>query len=151
VRAAASLDELVRWLRKVDLRFTWSESEHTSDELAPDSLARLREMDDSEVAVLATPDGLRVIQLVGSHPAALDERSAQPLIERRLWARMRAAAVDAEVKRLSELAAISIGDGEASDGNGQLTAVPPEVPAVFSRVAPQGPVTGGAPGGGVGQ
>ena len=148
VRAAASLDQLVKWLRTAGLRFTWSESEHTSDQLAPDSLAQLAAMRNSEVTVQTTPDGVRVIQLIGSRPATLDEPAARPLIERRLWARMRAAALDAEVKRLSGLAAISIGDGESSGGTGQLTAVPDGVPTVFSRVAPQGPVTGRAPGGG---
>jgi EpsD family peptidyl-prolyl cis-trans isomerase len=148
VRAAASLDQLAQWLRKAGLRFAWSEAERTSDELAPGGLSQLAAMRAMAVAVLPTPTGLRVVQLVRSRPAGLDERAARPLIEQRLWAQKRAAAVDAEVRLLSQLAAISITDGEPSGGNGTLTSLPDELPAVLPRSAPKGPMTGGAPGGG---
>jgi EpsD family peptidyl-prolyl cis-trans isomerase len=148
VRAAASLDALAQWLRAAGLRFAVGESERTSDELAPEALAQLTEMHASEVAVLPTPTGLRVIQLVRSRPAGLDERAAQPLIAQRLWAQKRAAAVDAEVRLLSQLAAISITDGEPSGGNGTLTSLPDGLPAVLPRPAPKGAMTGGTPGGG---
>ena len=148
VRAAASLDALAQWLRAAGLRFAVGESERTSDELAPEALAQLTEMHASEVAVLPTPTGLRVVQLVRSRPAGLDERAARPLIEQRLWAQKRAAAVDAEVRLLSQLAAISITDGEPSGGNGTLTSLPDGLPAVLPRPAPKGAMTGGTPGGG---
>ncbi len=148
VRAAPTFDALMAWLRRTDLRFAWSEAEHTSDELAADALARLGAMRRGEVAVRATPRGLRVIQLVHARPAALDEHAARPLIEQRLIAQRRAAALNEEIDRLARLAAISIGDGKTPEATGTPAWRPPEWPAVISSPGPHGPVTGGAPGGG---
>jgi len=106
--AAASLDELMAWLRSVDLRFVMSQTERGSDELPAELRIRLQAMADGQVAVLPAPQGFQVVQLVGSRAAPLNEDGAWPLIERRLWLERQAATLDAEIRRLSRMAAISL-------------------------------------------
>jgi EpsD family peptidyl-prolyl cis-trans isomerase len=113
--AAASLDDLTAWLRNADLRFLMSQTERSSDELPSDLRERLQSMQSGQVAVLAVPQGLRIVQLVGSRMAPLDEDSARPLIERRLWQERQSAALDAEIQKLSQMAAISFSGEVAPD------------------------------------
>jgi EpsD family peptidyl-prolyl cis-trans isomerase len=108
VRSAASLDEFAEWLRQENLQFVRTESEHSSDELPRTALKQIDRMSKGNVGVLATDTGLRVIQVLRARSEPLDEKTAWPLIERRLWTEMRATAVEAEVRRLSRIAAISI-------------------------------------------
>lgn len=118
IAAAASVEALAQWLRQQGLAFTSTEAERTSDELPNETTARLAAMKDGEVALVPSAVGLRVIQLLKARSAALGEEAAQPLIRQRLWMEKRTAAVDTEVRRLTELAAISIGEGGARQAPG---------------------------------
>lgn len=137
VGSVDSLDELTEWLRRENMHFARVDIERGSDELEMNTLVQLDRLKNGEVGLIDTDNGLRVIQLVKMRPAPLDERMAWPLIEQRLWREMRIAAVEAEVRRLSRMAAISIPEGaprgamqalvpEQDDGPTQLpTGVPP--------------------------
>ena len=111
VRSAASLDALAEWLQRENLRFVRTDVERGSDELDRKMVAQLDRLKKGEVGLIDTDAGLRVIQLVRMRPAPLDERTAWPIIEQRLWREMRVAAVEAEVRRLSRMSAISIPEG----------------------------------------
>lgn len=153
VRAAASLEALVAWVRREELGFAWSETLHRSDALSAESLAQLGAMRVNEVTVLPVPQGVRVIQLVGSRPDALDEEAAAPQIRELLWAQLRTGAINAEVERLARLAAISITDEAPADDSGTLVWLPGRGAAVSldSNLNLFGKVTGGAPAGGPGK
>lgn len=106
--AASSLDELMAWLRRADLRFVMSQGETGSDEIPAALRTRLEDMEAGQVAVLPMGQGVQIIQLVGSRDAPLDEDSAWPLIARRLWLERQTAALEAEIRKLSRMAAISL-------------------------------------------
>jgi EpsD family peptidyl-prolyl cis-trans isomerase len=106
VRLAASLDDLIRWLRQQKLPFTVSETARSSDELSPVHLDQLRAMKDGQTAAAFGDEGFLLIQRMGVRQAPLDERSAWPQIARRLHTEMQLAAVNAEVQRLTRTAAI---------------------------------------------
>lgn len=131
LRAAESVDELVEWLRRTNLRFTSSDIERGSDELSDDLLAQLDRLASGEVGVLEGNRELRIVQLAGVRPAPLDEKSAWPIIEERLWRERRAATVEAEVRRLSRLAAIAIPEDTAP---GAIRALVPEQPLAVPRI-----------------
>ena len=111
--AAASLDDVLAWLRTAELRFVMSQTERASDELSSELRARLLDMTAGQVAILPAPQGMHIVQLVGSRPAPLEEDQARPLIARRLWMDRQAQALEAEIRKLSRMAAISL-PGEGS-------------------------------------
>lgn len=111
IAAAESLDALTDWLRRENIRFVRTDLERGSDELDRNLVVQLDGLKKAEVGVIDTNFGLRVVQLLRTRSAPIDERSASPSIEQRLWREMRVAAVEAEVVRLSGLAAISIPEG----------------------------------------
>jgi EpsD family peptidyl-prolyl cis-trans isomerase len=127
VRAARSLDDVADWLRREDLRFVATEAERGTDELPAEVVARLAKLKDGDVALQTTANGLRLLQVVRSGVSPLDEKTAWPQIERRLWMERQAAAVEAEVRRLSRMAAISIREGAGRDLTGPLTPRPDAV------------------------
>ncbi|WP_332674897.1 EpsD family peptidyl-prolyl cis-trans isomerase [Aromatoleum sp.] len=129
VAAAESLEALTDWLRRENIGFVRTDLEHGSDELDANVLAQLDGLKKGEVGLVDTSAGLRVIQLLRTLAAPIDERAAWPSIEQRLWREMRVAAVEAEVRRLSALAAISIPEG-APRGAMQALVPGPDPPLV---------------------
>lgn len=126
--AAASLDEIVDWLRKTELRYVVSQTALGSDEVPAELAARLHGMNAGQVLLLPAEQGTQVVQLLGARAAPLDEAGAWPLIERRLWLERQSAALEAEIRKLSRMAAISL-PGESA---------PPQA-AASEPVAPQAP------------
>jgi EpsD family peptidyl-prolyl cis-trans isomerase len=122
--AAASLDELVEWLRSKNLRFVVSLAERGSDEIALELGSRLRQMRRGQVALLPSQAGFRIIELVGSRTSPVDEATAWPMIERRLLVERQAAAVDAEILALSRRAAITFAEDETREAPATLAAKP---------------------------
>ncbi|MCK0507736.1 EpsD family peptidyl-prolyl cis-trans isomerase [Aromatoleum anaerobium] len=132
LRAAHSLAEFADWLRREELPFVITEAERGAEELPPEVAAQLATLKEGEVALLPAPTGLRVIEIVRASASALDENAARPLIERRLWTEKRVAAVDAEVRRLSRMAAISILDGTGRKDAGGIPGLSPGAAAVLA-------------------
>ncbi len=145
VGGAESLDALADWLRRENIRFVRTDLERGSDELEGNLVAQLDGLKKAEVGVLDTSSGLRVIQLVRTRPAPIDEKTASPSIEQRLWREMRVAAVEAEVSRLSGMAAISIPEGAPRGAMQAL--VPDPDPPLARRITGVAPPSVKAPGG----
>ena len=132
LRAAHSLEEFADWLHREELPFVITEAERGAEELPPEVAAQLATLKEGEVALLSAPTGLRVIEIVRASASALDENAARPLIEHRLWTEKRVAAVDAEVRRLSRMAAISILDGTGRKDAGGIPGLSPGTAAVLA-------------------
>lgn len=145
VGTATSLDALADWLRRENIRFVRTDLERGSDELDGNLVTQLDGLKKEEVGVLDTSFGLRLIQLIRTRPAPIDERTAWPSIEQRLWREMRVAAVEAEVRRLSGLAAISIPEGGPRGAMQAL--VPDHDPPVARRITGVPPPSVKTPGG----
>ena len=145
VATAESLDALADWLRRENVRFVRTDLERGSDELDGKLVAQLDGLKKGEVGLVDTGSGLRVIQLMRTRAAPIDERAAWPSIEQRLWREMRVAAVEAEVRRLSGMAAISIPEGAPRGAMQAL--VPDDGPPLVNRITGTPPASVKAPGG----
>jgi EpsD family peptidyl-prolyl cis-trans isomerase len=104
--ARRDLDELAAWLKARDARFSLGARTQAAEEMPLAFLPRLAAMKPGELAVFATPDGARVVELVESRPAPLALEQAMPVIENFLAARKRLEVAAAEVKRLRAAASI---------------------------------------------
>jgi EpsD family peptidyl-prolyl cis-trans isomerase len=116
VRAEASgakdLDEVAGWLRWRNLKVgAVTGATQPAEQLPLGYLPQLARMKDGEIAVLPSPSGAAVIQLVHAQDAPLSEREAAPLIGEFLAGRKKLELAANEVKRLRETASIEyVGD-----------------------------------------
>lgn len=145
VDGAESLEALTDWLRRENIGFVSSDLDRGSDELDGNLVAQLDGLKEGEVGLVDTGSGLRVIQLLRTRAAPIDEKAAWPSIEQRLWREMRVAAVEAEVRRLSSLAAISIPEGAPRGAMQAL--IPGYDPPPGRRITGAPPASVKAPGG----
>jgi EpsD family peptidyl-prolyl cis-trans isomerase len=103
---ARDLEQLAAWLRSRNAKYSVDALTQPAEQLPLSFLPHLARMKPGEIAVLATPLGASVIQLVHAEDAPLSEQQAAPLIEQFLAGRKRLESAAAEVKRLRELATI---------------------------------------------
>ena len=109
--AARDLDEVAAWLRQRNAPFRAGSVVQPAEQLPLSHLPRLARMKPGELAVLDTPEGASVVQLLDVQEAPLSEREAAPMIETFLSGRKRLEIAAAEVKRLREVARIEyVGD-----------------------------------------
>ncbi|MBL8446415.1 MAG: EpsD family peptidyl-prolyl cis-trans isomerase [Zoogloeaceae bacterium] len=107
IASQPDVEALLAWLRAENLRFAMNLAELAAEDLPPPLATRLPSLRPGQVAVLPSPGGLLLIQLVGVRSAPLDITTAWPQVEAHLWAERQKAAVAAEFARLSKLAMIS--------------------------------------------
>jgi EpsD family peptidyl-prolyl cis-trans isomerase len=113
---ARDLDEVAGWLRSRNAKYSVDGLTQPAEQLPLSFLPQLARMKQGEIAVLATPLGASVIQLVHAEDAPLSEQQAAALIEQFLAGRKRLETAAAEVRRLRELATIEY-LGEFKRGN----------------------------------
>jgi EpsD family peptidyl-prolyl cis-trans isomerase len=110
---ARDLDEVGAWLRLHGAPFRAGGYVQPAEQLPLSHLPRVARMRPGEIAVLDTPEGASVVQLVDAQEAPLGEREAAPMIENFLAGRKRLELAAAEVKRLREVARIEyVGDSK---------------------------------------
>jgi EpsD family peptidyl-prolyl cis-trans isomerase len=111
---AGGLDQIALWLQARNARFQETSLLQPAEQLPLSTLAQVWRMKEGQIAVLASPHGATVLQLVQSQPAPLAEAQAAPLIEKFLAGRKRLELAAAEVRRLREAASIEyVGDFKA--------------------------------------
>lgn len=137
--AASSLDELAEWLRSQSLRFVVSLAERGTDEMSPALAERLGQMQAGQVALLPAQGGLRIIELVGTRASPVDEATAWPAIQRQLLVERQMAAVEAEIQKLSQRAAISFADDGSGEPGATLAANPGGSRSWFAVQTPEAP------------
>ena len=85
----ASMDQVEAWLGERGVTFVAHRSTRPAEDIPLALLPRLAAMRRGEIAILASPRGALVVQLVEATDAPLTEREAAPLIERFLAGRKR--------------------------------------------------------------
>jgi EpsD family peptidyl-prolyl cis-trans isomerase len=104
---AKDLDEVAGWLKWRNLKVSPVAAVTMAAEQLPLShLPQLSRMKEGEIAVLTSPLGASVIQLVHAQEAPLSVEQAAPVIEQFLAGRKRLELAAAEVRRLREVASI---------------------------------------------
>lgn len=138
IASQPDVEALLEWLRAENLRFAMNLAEVGTEDLPPPLAKRLPSLRPGQVAVLPAPNGLLLLQLVGSRAAPLDLVTAWPSIEARLWAERQKAAVSEEFARLSKLAMIRYEPEAAPTPSGPRTSARGAWPAVpvMSKEAP---------------
>lgn len=112
---AKSLEDVAGWLRSQKLAFQAAISNRPAEQIPMEILARVFEMRAGQIAVIPTPRGASVVQLLQAQEASLSEQQAKPIIERYLQSRALLATAQAEVKKLREQASIEyVGEFEAA-------------------------------------
>ena len=100
------IDELASWLRLRGASAVVVNEAQPAEQRPLAFLPVLARMKPGELAVISTPGGATVMQLVEAQEAPLSIEQAAPLIETFLAGRKRLALAEAEVKRLRETARI---------------------------------------------
>lgn len=103
---ASSLEQVAAWLRARSAKFSEVAVTQPAEQLPLRYLPQLARMKTGELAVLPSPLGASVVQLVHAQDAPLTEQQAAPLIEQFLEGRKRLEVAAAEVRRLREAASI---------------------------------------------
>ncbi|TAK84967.1 MAG: peptidyl-prolyl cis-trans isomerase, EpsD family [Betaproteobacteria bacterium] len=103
---ASSLEQVAAWLRARSAEFREVAVTQPAEQLPLRYLPQLARMKAGDMAVLPSPLGASVVQLVHAQEAPLTEQQAAPLIEQFLEGRKRLETAAAEVRRLREVASI---------------------------------------------
>ncbi len=103
---ASDLEQVTAWLRARSAKFSEVSVTQPAEQLPLRYLPQLARMKDGDMAVLPSPLGASVVQLVYAQEAPLTEQQAAPLIEQFLQGRKRLEVAAAEVRRLRGVASI---------------------------------------------
>src|SRR6267378_1844678 len=101
-----SLQDVTAWLKSQKLVFQVAMSNRPAEQIPLEILPQVSEMREGQIAVIPTPRGASVVQLLQAQEASLSEQQATPIIEQYLQGRKRLAVAQAEVRRLREQARI---------------------------------------------
>lgn len=108
---AASLDEIIAWLRRESLTFKADSALKPAEELPLDLVKQLARMKDGDIGVLALPGVVTVVQIAATREQPIDAVGAAPFIERYLTNLRKQALAREELGRLRERANIQyVGD-----------------------------------------
>ena len=103
---AKSLNDIVDWLKSNNVQFATNAGVKPAEQLPLDLLPKFHQLKDGQTAVIPTPSGLLVVQLVSSQSQPLDEKQAAQFIEQFLTNQKRTEAASGDLKKLREAAKI---------------------------------------------
>jgi EpsD family peptidyl-prolyl cis-trans isomerase len=103
---AKSLQDITGWLKSQNLAFQVAISDRPAEQMPLNLLPQVFEMREGQIAVIPTPRGASVVQLLQTQEASLSEQQATPIIEQYLQSRKRFTVAQAEVRKLREQARI---------------------------------------------
>jgi EpsD family peptidyl-prolyl cis-trans isomerase len=103
---AKSLQDITGWLKSQKLAFQVAISDRPAEQMPLNLLPQVFEMREGQIAVIPTPRGASVVQLLQTQEASLSEQQATPIIEQYLQSRKRFTVAQAEVRKLREQARI---------------------------------------------
>ena len=112
VAGAASLDEVVAWLKQQSAaKFATSEISVPAEQLPLELATRLHAMKDGQISLFETAQGTSAIRIAASRSDPIDEAAALPQIQKFLDNQARQETVTRELKRLRDAARIEyVGD-----------------------------------------
>lgn len=112
---AKDLEEVAGWLKSQSLPFNAAVSSKPAEQFPMNVLPRMLGMHEGQIAVVPTPFGASVMQLLKAEDFPLSEQQAVPVIERYLHGRRRLELARAEAGKLREIAKIEyVGEFEAA-------------------------------------
>lgn len=109
VKKAKSLDEVAAWLKSKQVNFTPSVAAKPAEQLPVQLLPKFASMKDGETVVIATDNGILVVQVAATQSQPADLAAARAFIERTLSEQKKNAAIQAEVKNLRQSGKIEYG------------------------------------------
>ena len=101
-----SLQDVAGWLKSQKLVFQVAMSNRPAEQIPLEILPQVSEMREGQIAVIPTPRGASVVQLLQAQEASLSEQQATSIIERYLHSRKQLAVAQTEVRKLREQARI---------------------------------------------
>lgn len=125
---AASLDDIVAWLRRENLSFKADSALKPAEELPLDLVKQLAKMKDGEIGLLASAGVVAVIQIAASREQPIDAVGAAPFIERYLTNLKKQALAREELGRLRDRTSIQyVGDFASPLANGATAVAGPAI------------------------
>lgn len=106
IKTAKSLAEVADWLNAQKVSFSASSGTSAAEQMPQELLPSLHKMKDGQIGLIAARDRIIIMQLVNSRTEAVDEKTASPLIERRLWDTRKLEVATKAVKDLHDKASI---------------------------------------------
>lgn len=104
---ARSMQEIADWLKSRDAKFAGNRGVRTAEQIPLEVLPKLQAMKDGEIRVFETAGGgRRVIRVVASQAAPVDEAAATPRIQQFLFNRRSSEVIAKEMKRVKDGAKI---------------------------------------------
>ena len=103
---ARGLHEMAAWLKTQGLPYGTGSAQRATEDLAPDTRAKLSTMKDGQIAVVRMPGGASILQLLRSEHAPVSEADAAAGIDALLLSRRRAEVAERELAHLRRSAKI---------------------------------------------
>lgn len=103
---ARGLQEIAAWLKSQGIAYEARGATKAAEEIEPELVGRLQSMRDGQIAVVRTPEGAAVVQLLRSQSAPLSEEDAAATIESRLRTQRRERVAERELRQLRTSAKI---------------------------------------------
>lgn len=142
---AKTFADLAEWLKSENIPFSANTATKSAEQLPLELVGRFHQMKDGQTAVIPTPNGILVVQLVSSQSQPLDEKQAAPFIEQFLTNQRKAEMAANELKNLKAKATIEyIGDFARAPEEAKTAEAAPAAAAALPGAVPQ-PATGAAP------
>lgn len=104
--AKPDLDDFVQHLRAKDIRFTATAAVRAAEQLQPEHIAAVAQLQEGQAISLRTPNGLQVLHVQAARAAPLRLEEAKASIEQHLGNQRKAAQAQAALKALREGAKI---------------------------------------------
>jgi EpsD family peptidyl-prolyl cis-trans isomerase len=106
VAKAKGLEDVAEWLKSEKVGFSVSAAPKAAEQLPLELVPRFAAMKDGEIAIIPTPTGILVEQLMGSHLQPVDLAMAKPAILRLLIARKHNEGAASELKQQMQKAKV---------------------------------------------
>ncbi len=113
--AGRSMEEVVVGLKAKSIKYSASAGAKPAEQMPMDILPKLAELKDGQSLVVASGDVLRVIRLLSSQLAPVDEAQATPIITQALLNEAKGKAVRGEIERLKSKVKVEYVGAEAPD------------------------------------
>ncbi len=106
MKQAKDVGELIEWLKGEQIPFTANNTVKSAEQLPLELVGRFHQMKDGQTALIPAPNGILIVQLLGSQTQPLDEKQAGPFIEQFLTNKRKAELAAGELKALKAKAKI---------------------------------------------
>lgn len=138
---AKTIADFIQALKDQKIEFTVNSGVKAAEQLPLELLPRFHKLKDGEIGVIPSPKNLLIVQLVASQSQPLDEKRAEPFIERFLANKKRIELAEQQMKQLRTAAAIEyMGDfAKQNTAAAPSAAAPSAAPTAQPAAAPAAP------------